>query len=294
MSNSKLTAGLAAWLFVVIWSSGFVVARGISGQIDPYLFLLLRFAGVLLVFASIMLVMRLQWPATQDRWRLMGIGALMQGLYLGPGFWAVSEGLEAGIMALLGAMQPALTAVLAWHFFNEKVGRKTILGLLIGIAGVALAVSPGLTDATVGSGITLPVIAAALFSIGSITAGTVLQKSSIVSVPLLAAISFQTLGAVLVMFIMNLGFGQWTFSPTSEVLSYLAYAVFVLSIGGFTLLTWLVRSGSATRASSLLLLVPPLAALMSWWLYDESLNSIQLAGFALALLGVLLARSSTR
>lgn len=293
MPDRNIAAGIAAWLFVIIWASGFVVARGISGKIDPYLFLLMRFSCVLLVFILLMLAMRLPLPARRDQWRLMGIGALMQGFYLGPGFWAVSQGLEAGVMSLIGAMQPALTAILAWHFFKERSSRRTIIGLLIGIAGVALAVSPGLGENAAGNGITPMVIVAAIVSIGSITAGTVLQKSSIVSVPLLGAISFQTLGAVLVMLVMNLIFGQWSAELTATTLAYLAYAVFVLSIGGFTLLTWLVRSGSATRASSLLLVVPPLAAMMSWWLYDESLGPVQLAGFVLALIGVLLARSST-
>lgn len=293
MPNNKYAAGIAAWLFVLIWSSGFVVARGISGKIDPYLFLLLRFSCVLFIFMAIMLAMRLPAPGYRDRWRLMGIGALMQGFYLGPGFWAVSQGLEAGVMSLIGAMQPALTAVLAWHFYHEKTGIRTVVGLAIGIAGVALAVSPGLSTHPDASDVTPIVLGAAMLSIGSITAGTILQKSSIVSIPLLSAISFQTLGAVLVMFVMNLIFGEWSFTASSAALGYLGYAVFVLSIGGFTLLTWLVRSGSATRASSLLLLVPPLAAMMSWWLYDESLGPVQLAGFVLALVGVLLARSTT-
>lgn len=292
-SNNKLAASVAAWLFVVIWSSGFVVARGISGQIDPYLFLLLRFSCVVLIFFMLMRSMRVRAPAYRDQWRLLGIGALMQGLYLGPGFWAVSQGLEAGVMALLGAMQPAMTAVLAWYFFSERTSPRTVIGLAIGIAGVALAVAPGMSNGPASASISLPVIAAAVVSITSITAGTVLQKSSIVAVPLLTTVSFQTLGAVMVMLLMNLLFGQWTLTMTPEILGYLVYAVLVLSIGGFTLLTWLVRSGSATRASSLLLVVPPLAALMSWWLYDEALSGIQVAGFIIALIGVVLARSRT-
>lgn len=292
MNNKQTLAGLGAWLFVVIWSTGFVVARGITGLVDPYLFLLLRFVCVLMIFLSLMQALRLPWPDSSARWRLMGIGALMQGLYLGPAFWAVSGGLEAGVMALLGALQPPLTALLAWHFQRERMTRKLVLGLLIGIAGVSLAVTPGLAQGGT-AGISLSVILAALLSIGSITAGTLLQKSSIISVPLLASISFQTLGAVLVMAAMTLLFGQWQWPGSPEAFAYLAYAVFVLSIGGFTLLTWLVRHGSATRASSLLLLVPPLAAILSWVLYDEALGSIQLAGFAMALLGVLIARDST-
>ncbi|ASJ71357.1 DMT family transporter [Granulosicoccus antarcticus] len=292
MPQQSIIAGIAAWLFVLIWATGFVVARGISGLIDPYLFLLARFISVLLIFALAMLILRTPLPTWQDRWRLIGIGALMQGFYLGPGFWAVSQGLEAGIMSLIGALQPPLTAVLAWYFLNEKISRRTITGLLIGVTGVALAISPGLSNTMPSSSISIWVIAASLLSVSAITAGSLLQKSSIVSVPLLSAITFQTLGAAMVMLIMNSMLGHWQFPLTAPALGYLGYAVLVLSIGGFTLLTWLIRSGSATRASSLLLLVPPLAAIISWWLYDEALVSMQIVGFAMALLGVLIARSS--
>lgn len=294
MSDSSRLAAAAAWLFVLIWSTGFVVARGISGQIDPWLFLLLRFACVLMIFLTLMLALRQALPSRRDQLRLIGIGALMQGLYLGPGFWAVSQGLEAGVMALLGTLQPPLTALLAWHFFGEQPSRRLIIGLVIGMAGVALSLAPGLLEGSDGASTAgwIAVIAA-LLSVASITAGTLLQKSSIVTVPLLAAISFQTLGAVLVMLLMNASFGQWQLPGEIAVIGYLAYAVLILSIGGFTLLTWLVRQGSATRASSLLLLVPPLAAVLSWLLYGESLDRIQIAGFVLALSGVLLARSST-
>ncbi len=292
MIQHPLTASIAAWLFVVIWATGFVIARGISGLIDPYLFLLVRFISVLLIFSLAMLILRTPLPARRDRWRLVGVGALMQGFYLGPGFWAVSQGLEAGIMALMGALQPPLTAVLAWYFLSERISRRIIIGLLIGVAGVTFAVSPGLTNSLSGASISVWVIAAALLSIGSITAGSLLQKSSIMSVPLLSAITFQTLGAVMVMLIMSSVLGHWQFPMTAPAVGYLIYAVFILSIGGFTLLTWLIRSGSATRASSLLLLVPPLAAVMSWWLYDEALGGIQITGFVMALLGVLVARST--
>ncbi len=294
MIQHPLTASIAAWLFVFIWATGFVIARGISGLIDPYLFLLVRFTSVLLIFSLAMVILRTPLPVSRDRWRLIGVGALMQGFYLGPGFWAVSQGLEAGIMALVGALQPPLTAVLAWYFLSERIGQRTIIGLLIGVTGVTLAVLPGLTTDTSATSISPWVIAATLLSVGSITAGSLLQKSSIVSVPLLSAITFQTLGAVLVMLVMSSVLGHWQFPLTAPALGYLVYAVFILSIGGFTLLTWLIRSGSATRASSLLLLVPPLAAVISWWLYGEALGAVQISGFVLALLGVMIARSTPR
>lgn len=288
----------AAWLFVIIWSSGFVVARGISGLVDPYLFLLVRFSCVAAIFAIAMMVLRAPIPERSQIWRLLASGAFMQGLYLGPGFWAVSQGLEAGVMALMGSLQPPITALLAWYLLKERVTRLTVVGLLIGLIGVTMAILPtvlseyGSTDRTTSDNLAAFhwVIVAAVLSIGAITAGTLFQKTSIRNVPLLSSVTFQTIGAVLVMFVMAIVFAEPVLPINAVALGYLAWAVFVLSIGGFTLLTWLVRTGSATRASSLLFLVPPLAALLSWQLYGETLQVWQIAGFIVALAGVILAR----
>lgn len=278
-----------------------MVARGISGLIDPYLFLLIRFFCVVIVFATAMLVLRSPIPKYRDILRLMTCGAFMQGLYLGPGFWAVSQGLEAGVMSLIGSLQPPITALLAWYFFKERVTRIIIIGLMIGLAGVTMAVLPNVfnewhTTEEAASGNSLAfywVILAAVISISSITTGTLLQKSSISSVPLLSSVTFQTLGAVLVMCVMAAFFAEDKFPVNPVTFGYLAWAVFVLSIGGFTLLTWLVRSGSATRASSLLFLVPPITAILSWQFYGETLNIWQITGFIVALAGVVLARRQT-
>ncbi|MFK7995577.1 MAG: DMT family transporter [Granulosicoccus sp.] len=289
---------IAAWLFVIIWSSGFVVARGITDLIDPYLFLLVRFSCVTAIFALAMVLLRTPIPGRTQVWQLMISGAFMQGLYLGPGFWAVSQGLEAGVMALMGSMQPPITAIFAWYLFKERVTRLAILGLCIGLIGVTMAIAPDLLSDSASTSEITPenniafqwVLLAAVLSIGAITTGTLLQKTSIVSVPLLSSVTFQTLGAVLVMLMMAAVFAKPVFPATAQAAGYLIWAVFVLSIGGFTLLTWLVRSGSATRASSLLFIVPPLAALLSWTLYGEALGAWQIAGFFVALAGVILAR----
>ncbi|MFK7859521.1 MAG: DMT family transporter [Granulosicoccus sp.] len=288
----------AAWLFVIIWSSGFVVARGISGQIDPFLFLLTRFACVTIIFAVAMMLFRSPVPERSQIWRLMASGAFMQALYLGPGFWAVSHGLEAGVMSLMGSMQPPITAVFAWYLFKENITPLTKAGLMIGLVGVTMALAPNILSeyqATTGAAPDNTVsfhwvLFAAILSVGAITTGTLLQKSSISSVRLLSSVTFQTLGAVLVMVVMALVFAEPVFAINVTAMSYLIWAVLVLSIGGFTILTWLVRSGSATRASSLMFIVPPLTALLSWKIYEETLSIWQISGFVVALAGVILAR----
>ena len=263
-------------IFVVVWSTGFVVARSIAGRADPKLFLSARFALALLVFAAIAALRGERLPARSMLGRLFVVGAL----------------------------QPPLTAVLAWRLYGERASSRTLLGIALGVAGVALAVSPLLAGsvgatgtsgtagpanvATTGTGIA--VVLAATVSIGAITIGTLLQRGAVDEVPLATASAVQCAGGVAVTAALALLLGERRFELDATVLLALAWAVLVLSVGGFTLLIVLVRTGGATRAGSLMFLAPPLAAVLAWWLFDAALAPVQLAGFGLALAGVTLAR----
>ena len=315
-ARQRWLPGLMALAFVLIWSTGFIVARSIAGRADPNLFLSVRFALVLLVFSAIAAVRRERLPEPWLLRRLFVVGALLQGLYLGPGFWAVGNGLQPGVMALIGALQPPLTAAVAWRLFGERVTATNLLGIALGIVGVALAVAPLLSGASldastgqvggsvgepagtlvdglvggVGGGTGLVVLLAALVSVSAVTAGTLLQRGAVREVPLAMASAVQCTGGLAVVAILALLLGERRFALDPPTLFALGYAVLVLSVGGFTLLIALVRTGGSTRASSLMFVAPPLAAVMAWWLFGDALAPVQLAGFVVALAGVALAR----
>lgn len=279
---------LAALAFVLIWSTGFIVAGAIREHADPNMFLAARFAACAIAFAIASWLLSLQWPNRRTTVELLGIGALMHGLYLGASFWAVGEGLQPGVMALFGAMQPTLTAVIATRWLGEKTSIRNRVGLALGILGVALAAWPA-DGISPTRGI---VIAAAIVSVLAITAGTLLQKSRVASVHLVPSSAVQNLGAMMLAITLTVALGEYRLDVNPVSIGALAYAVIVLSIGGATLLLWMVRHGSATQATSLLLLAPPLAAILAWWLFSDALSTRQIAGFAFALIGVWLARRS--
>lgn len=281
---------LAAIAFVFIWATGFIVARGIVGQIDPSLFLAIRFALCVLLFSAVCLVLKIQWPNKSESLKLIGIGALLQGVYLGLVYWAVSNGLQASVMALMGSMQPPLTAVLAAMFLNERSSITNIIGLMAGVSGVAIAMWPSSTPAPVAP----IVIAAGVISILGITAGTLLQKSAVLKVHIMASSAVQNFGAMLVCTTMVILLGETHFDVNANTLSWLAYSVLVLSFIGTTLFIWQVRQGSTTHATSLLFLVPPLTAIIAYLLFGDALTKAQLIGFGIALAGVWLARRPAR
>ena len=88
-----MLAAFIAAVFVVLWSTGFVVARAITPYADPNLFLLARFGGTALIFALAALIARAVWPTGRDFGKHLAAGALLQGVYLGAGYWAVAHGM---------------------------------------------------------------------------------------------------------------------------------------------------------------------------------------------------------
>ncbi|WP_322106308.1 DMT family transporter [Paraburkholderia sp. J41] len=292
-----MLASFVPALFVFLWSTGFVVARAIAPFADPNLFLLARFGGTAALFACIALAVRAPWPRGREVGKHLFAGALLQGVYLGAGYWAVAQGVSAGVMALLGALQPLLTAAVAARLFGERLTPRRWAGLALGLAGVVLVLLPKLQSighpagaAAPGHAAPLLVVIVAVLSVISITAGTLYQKTSLAQSDIRSASAVQNAGAALVAVVLALALGETRWIASTTLWVSLAWGIAMLSGAGVTLLVWMVRNGDAARATALLFLAPPLAALESWWLFGETLSPIQIAGFAIALAGVMLAR----
>ena len=129
-----------------------------------------------------------------------------------------------------------------------------------------------------------------VLSVGAITAGSLYQNGKLAQSDLRTAVAVQNLGAALVaaLFAVLLHETRWSGAPALWV--SLVWGVVFLSGGAVTMLMWMLRRGNAARATSLLFLAPPLAALQGYLMFGETLAAIQLAGFAVALAGVVLAR----
>ena len=146
---SMLASGALPALFIPIWATGFISARAVVPHVDPLAFTAVRFTAVALVLALIAAATRVRWPGDRAGWRDPVIaGFLMQGVYLSGVFWAVSHGLPAGIAALVGSLQPLLTALLAQPLLGERVSGRRALGILMGFVGTGLVLAPklGATD----------------------------------------------------------------------------------------------------------------------------------------------------
>src|SRR5450631_482001 len=143
------TAWIAAmpWVFVLIWSTGFVVARVAMPHAPPMTFLTLRFGLSLACFLVWIDLARARWPREPMQWvHLAVVGVLLQAGYLGGVWAAVKAGIGAGTVALLVGLQPGLTAL--WVSLRGPTGapraRHVVaqqwFGLALGLAGLTLVV----------------------------------------------------------------------------------------------------------------------------------------------------------
>lgn len=278
-------------LFVLLWSTGFVGARYAMPHAEPFTFLTLRFVLALALLVPLVLVVRAPWPGPTSGFHAAFAGCLIHGVYLGGVFFAVRHGLPAGIAALIVGLQPVATALLASVFLGERVTPRHWAGLALGLLGVALVVMPQLgADAA----FRFETLAPAFIAMAAISIGTVWQKRFVGQVDLRSGTALQYLGALLPMllmaFLLEDGHVEWT----GELVLALVWLTVVLSIGAVFLLLFMIREGAVSRVASLMYLTPGVTAVMAFLLFGESLTPIQLAGLALAGVGVAAAMRPSR
>lgn len=275
---------VAPWLFVGVWSTGFMVPRAIQDHADPVLFLVLRFSSTAVLFGLIAFAARDRWPAARELPVQLAAGVL-QGIYLAGSYWAISKGLGAGLMTLIGGFQPLVTGLLAVAVLKEQVTSRTWWGLALGLIGIGFLVGPA-EGQTVEPFMVLVAFGAVL----ALTLATLLQKAVAPDSPLRPRFAIQNLAATVFVVSLLPLIGEVRWDGASVLWLGLVWSVAVMSGCGTLLLFWMVRRGAATKASSLLILAPPLAAGEAFLLFGETLSLIQVAGFAIAISGVLLAR----
>ena len=285
-------------VFVLIWSTGFIVAKYGLPYAPPLSFLSIRYALSLLCFVAWIALARVTWPQSRKQWLHLGVtGILIHAGYLGGVWSAIKGGMGSGLSALIVGLQPVLTAVWVSRMGDasqseNRVSSRQWLGLVLGLAGLLLVVS---RKFGAGDEATPYTLACAVFALLSITAGTLYQKRFVNPADVRSANAIQLGAALLVTlpfaFILESEAVQWT----PKFVGALAWSVLALTLGGSSLLYLLIQRGAATAVTSLLYLVPPTTALMAWLLFGEAITVVTMLGTALTALGVwLVVRSPPR
>ena len=269
-------------VFVLIWSTGFIVARYAMPYSPPMTFLWVRYLLSILAFWLWIRWARVAWPQSRAQWWHLGVtGVFMHAGYLSGVWVAVKAGMGSGLSALIVGLQPVLTAI--WlSSQGGQVSRRQWGGLLLGFLGLVLVVSRKLQDTMEVTPWTLSLAVLALFSI---TIGTLYQKRHVQPCDVRSANTVQLLAAAAVTlplaWLEPEGM-QWN----AQLMAAMAWSVLGMTLGGSSLLYLLIQRGAAASVASLMYLVPPTTALIAWVLFDEAITAISLLGTAVTAVGV--------
>lgn len=280
-------------VFVLIWSTGFIVAKFGLPYAPPLTFLVLRYVLSIVCFLIWIRLAHAPWPRVPQQWLHLAVtGLLMHAVYLGGVWMAIKAGMGSGLSALIVGLQPVLTALWisgvsalgnpAKANAHNRVTARQWMGLVLGLGGLLLVVSRKFGS---GGEATVFTLACAVIALLGITAGTLYQKRFLEPTDVRTANVIQLGAALLVtlpLALLETGAIVWN----REFLGAMAWSVLALTLGGSSLLYLLIQRGAATLVASLLYLVPPTTALMAWALFGELITMTTVVGTALTAIGV--------
>lgn len=273
--------------FVLIWSTGFIVARYGMPSSPPMKFLAVRYGLSVLCLLVWVAASRVSWPADTRQWIHLSVtGLLMHAVYLGGVWSAVKLGMGAGLTSLLVALQPVLTAL--WlSSRGDRVTRLQWVGLAVGLLGLIMVVATKLGQGEVNAGN----LTCAVIALLAITVGTLYQKRYVAPCDVRSANLIQLAAALAItipLAMLESEAMRWTHADgwNADLIGAMGWSVLGMTIGGSSLLYLLIQRGAATSVASLFYLVPPTTALMAAALFGEPITATTVVGTALTAAGV--------
>ncbi|RLZ04463.1 EamA/RhaT family transporter [Kocuria tytonicola] len=265
---------VALGLFLLLWSSGAVAtALGLT-RLDPAVFLLLRAVVTAGIAWLLWAFVRSPLPRTRGQWgAVLVTGLLMHVLYQGLFFGSLAAGIAPGLLSLVVACQPLLTAVV-----TGQRGLLAWAGILLGLGGLVLACSPEFS----GADSTLGGVVAAAGALLALTAATLVQARS-TRVGVLANLALQSTTAVPVFLLAALVLRPALPPLAPATIGPVLWMGAVVGVAATGLLYWLVRRVDVVTVTSVQFLVPAVTAVLDWMVRGQSLHGVTLAGMAVVI-----------
>ncbi len=293
-SNGLVWAALL--VVYVVWGSTYLAIRISTESLPPFLSAAARFGVAALVLAIVLIIRKGRGALRVDRRQAISAGTV--GLLLlagGNGMVVFAEspglGVPSGIAALLVATVPLLIVILR-GVFADTPRRATVLGVLVGFAGLVVLVLPHGSRAAVPLLPALVVVGAALsWSIGSFFSGRMRMPAD----PFAASAWEMAVGAAGLV-VMGLASGERVHLASVTGRSWLAlvYLIVAGSLVGFTAYVWLLHHAPISLVSTYAYVNPAVAVVLGALLLSEPITGQVLLGGAVIVLGVAVVVSTER
>lgn len=281
-----------ATAFVVAWSSGFVGAT-LADRTGAGVSTVLAWRYV--ATAIFLLALCLAMPSSRralltlrrgDGLRQAVLATLAHVVFLGGVFLAAEQGLDAGLSALICALQPLLVTAAGRVAFSDRVPVGQWIGLLVALGGVALSVG----SISVGGAQSVGLV---VMSLLGLSGAALLERAWQPQVPVLVSLTVQVCVATVVFVLGAVAAGGIQVQVTEALLLAIGWLVLLSGLGGYATFTWCLRHLGATATSTLLYLTAPVTMLWAWMMFGQQPSVTQWVGLAVVLTGVALATRRT-
>ena len=271
---------LAAFLgAVVIGGSNFVAIRFSNRELDPIWGAGLRFTLAAIVFGVLFAALRLSFPRGRALALVIAYGVLAFGAAYGCVYWAMQE-VPAGIAAVVLALGPLLTLLLAAAHGMERVRLRAIVGAVVAIGGsVVIFVQPSSID--FGWGSFLLLVLAAICSSESVVASKLAGGQHPVAMNFVG----MTAGAAVLLAVAGASGERLVLPSGGETRLAVAYLV-VATVGLFLLVLFVVQRRAASATAYIFVLMPVVAIVVGALVADESITLTTVVGGAIVCAGV--------
>ncbi|MEL6382865.1 MAG: DMT family transporter [Cyanobacteria bacterium J06626_18] len=277
------------FLFVVLWSTGFIGAKYGLPYAGPFTLLFIRYAlVVLLLFAWLSYRRELRLSNRMEIARSALIGLLAHAIWLSAVFGAIALGVSPWIVALITALQPMATSVLSGPLLRERVSLLQWVGMVVGLVGVVLVVGTkiGLQTDVSWVGYALPFVATISMTLATLYQRHLNRGQPGQTLPIIPSLFVQATTSTIALFPLAFFFEGFQVQWTGQLVFAIAWFVVVLSIGAYGLMLKLLEHRTAARVSSLMYLTPPVTLLLGFLAFGDALSWGDAIGLGITALGV--------
>lgn len=272
-----------------MWSLSFIFYRVGVPEFGSLAFASLRVILAGLTMLVFVLLKKKNRQGIRENWKVLTLVGLFSAAIPFVLFSLSARSVNAGVLAVLNASVPMMSGFIASTFFKDRLSKKQILGLVIGVVGVIILMSENLFGeqaATSGSGLWpmgYALLACVGYAVGANITRNYLDNVSPVAI---------TAGSLIIGSVIMLPVALYEF-PYGKSISLMAW-VSVICIGVFStaialiFMNQLIKSIGPMRATSITLVIPIFAIILGYLLLGEALDTPAIIGSVVILFGTYL------
>ncbi|WP_055552237.1 DMT family transporter [Streptomyces sp. NBRC 110028] len=279
----------AAAVTVVLWASAFVSIRSAGSAYSPGALALGRLLAGSVALGAISLIRRVGWPPRAAWPGIACSGFLWFGVYMVALNWG-ERLVDAGTAAMVVNIGPILIALLSAKLLGEGLPRPLLWGMAVSFSGaIVVGVSMSGSGGASVLGVLLCLVAAVSYASGVVSQKPALRHGGALQVTTFGCL----IGTVTCLPFAGTLVSEAARAPLSATLNMVYLGLFPTALA-FTTWAFALARTTAGRMGATTYVVPALVVLMSWLVLDEVPGALTLAGGALCLAGVGVARRRPR